>query len=110
MVMSGKRSTESLLSETMPSTMSMSDIIRMRTGFLSASRVSHMVGYRRTMKGATGLVALARGRRRRFSFGPRRHGRGPAGEGIHIPGHPHGRAIGQAIRTRDDDFFSSFEA
>jgi hypothetical protein len=46
MVMSGKRSTDSLLSDTMPSTMSMSDTIKMKTGFLSASRVSHMDGYR----------------------------------------------------------------
>ncbi len=42
MSMLGKRSTESRERDTPPSTTVMSDIIRMKIGFRSASRVSHM--------------------------------------------------------------------
>lgn len=39
----GKRSTESRVRETHPRASTMSDIIKMKTGFRRAMRVSHMV-------------------------------------------------------------------
>ena len=71
-----------------PSTTVISDIIRMKTGLRSASRVSHMAA------GPQG--ALAPSRRAASRPRRRRHERVRAARGAHL------HAVGQPLRARDD--------
>src|SRR5262245_16055805 len=104
MLMSGKRSTDSRRSETTPSTVSISDSIRMRTGLRSASRVSHMTTAYFVCGAASQL--------------PRR-GRGGAvlpprellpGVRVDVARHPHLAAVGEPLAAGGHHLVARLEA